>query len=166
MKYNFKTKVKEINGIKVVLIPHSISFKFTSRASVMVEGEINGNHFKTVLEPDGNGSHWLHLPKSIISDDLNVLIEQSDNWIVPNVPKSFNTKIRENKLEHFWESLTPLAKWEWIRWIKSTKNKDTVIKRENVSISKMKSGKRRPCCFNTRMCCDIDVSTNGVLLTN
>jgi hypothetical protein len=33
-----------------------------------------------------------------------------------------------------------------------------------VSISKMKSGKRRPCCFNLAACTDPDLSKNGRLL--
>jgi hypothetical protein len=33
-----------------------------------------------------------------------------------------------------------------------------------VSISKMKSGKRRPCCFNLSACTDPDLSKNGRLL--
>jgi hypothetical protein len=31
-------------------------------------------------------------------------------------------------------------------------------------ISKMKSGKRRPCCFNLSACTDPDLSKNGRLL--
>jgi len=36
--------------------------------------------------------------------------------------------------------------------------------RVDVSISKMKSGKRRPCCFNVSACTDPDLWKNGRLL--
>jgi hypothetical protein len=44
------------------------------------------------------------------------------------------------------------------------KNPDTRRRRVDVSISKMKSGKRRPCCFNLSACTDPDLSKNGRLL--
>jgi len=37
-------------------------------------------------------------------------------------------------------------------------------RRVDVSISKMNSGKRRPCCFNLSACTDPDLSKNGRLL--
>jgi hypothetical protein len=40
-----------------------------------------------------------------------------------------------------WESLTPLARNEWICWV-------TFVKRtEKRVISELKEGKRRPCCW-------------------
>jgi hypothetical protein len=57
-----------------------------------------------------------------------------------------------------------MARWEWVRWVNATKNPDTRGRRVEVSISKMKSGKRRPCCFNLSACTDPDLSKNGRLL--
>jgi bacteriocin resistance YdeI/OmpD-like protein len=57
-----------------------------------------------------------------------------------------------------------MARWEWVRWVNATKNPDTRRRRVDVSISKMKSGKRRPCCFNLSACTDPDLSKNGRLL--
>jgi hypothetical protein len=57
-----------------------------------------------------------------------------------------------------------MARWEWVRWVNATKNPDTRSRRVDVSISKMKSGKRRPCCFNLSACTDPDLSKNGRLL--
>ena len=46
-----------------------------------------------------------------------------------------------------WESLTPLARNEWICWTISVKQEKT--KKEHVSrvISELKEGMRRPCCW-------------------
>ena len=50
----------------------------------------------------------------------------------------------------------------------STIGTSTVLRlrsrRVDVSISKMNSGKRRPCCFNLSACTDPDLSKNGRLL--
>ena len=65
--------------------------------------------------------------------------------------------------EEVWEDITPMARWEWVRWVNATKNPDTRQRRVEVSISKMQSGKRRPCCFNLSACTDPDLSKNGRL---
>ncbi len=46
-----------------------------------------------------------------------------------------------------WESLTPLARNEWICWTISVKKPET--RKEHVSrvISELKEGVRRPCCW-------------------
>ncbi|HSX45357.1 MAG TPA: YdeI/OmpD-associated family protein [Candidatus Saccharimonadales bacterium] len=46
-----------------------------------------------------------------------------------------------------WESLTPLARNEWICWtinVKQQKTRDEHVKRV---ISELKEGMRRPCCW-------------------
>ena len=68
------------------------------------------------------------------------------------------------KIQNLWNEITPMARWEWVRWVNATKNPDTRRRRVNVSISKLKSGKRRPCCFNLSACTDPDLSKNGRLL--
>jgi hypothetical protein len=68
------------------------------------------------------------------------------------------------KIQNLWNEITPMARWEWVRWVNATKNPDTRTRRVEVSISKMQGGKRRPCCFNLSACTDPDLSKNGRLL--
>jgi hypothetical protein len=46
-----------------------------------------------------------------------------------------------------WEDLTPLARNEWICWVTSVKKDET--RREHVqrTVSELKEGMRRPCCW-------------------
>jgi len=46
-----------------------------------------------------------------------------------------------------WESLTPLARNEWICWVTFVKQEET--RKEHVSrlVDELKEGKRRPCCW-------------------
>ena len=46
-----------------------------------------------------------------------------------------------------WEDITPLARNEWICWVISGKKSQTRSIRINKTISKLKSGMRRPCCW-------------------
>ena len=65
----------------------------------------------------------------------------------------------------FREAITPMARSEWVRWVNATKNPDTRERRVAVSLSKLSSGKRRPCCFNLAACTDPDfLSKNGQLV--
>jgi hypothetical protein len=57
-----------------------------------------------------------------------------------------------------------MARWEWVRWVNATQNPATRKGRVEASISKMKSGKRRPCCFNLAACTDPHLSKNGRLI--
>ena len=62
-----------------------------------------------------------------------------------------------------WRDITPMARWEWVRWVNATANPVTRERRVEVTISKMESGKRRPCCFDLSACTDPAVSKNGKL---
>jgi hypothetical protein len=68
------------------------------------------------------------------------------------------------KIQELWNEITPMARWEWVRWLNATKNAETRERRVDVSISKMAHGKRRPCCFNLSACTDPDLSRSGRLL--
>ncbi|AKM84485.1 MAG: hypothetical protein VE98_C0001G0026 [candidate division Kazan bacterium GW2011_GWA1_50_15] len=46
-----------------------------------------------------------------------------------------------------WEDITPLARNEWICWVTSGKKSETRGIRIEKTLSKLKSGMRRPCCW-------------------
>jgi uncharacterized protein YdeI (YjbR/CyaY-like superfamily) len=69
-----------------------------------------------------------------------------------------------DKIQELWEDITPMARWEWVRWVNATRNPGTRQRRAEVSISKMQSVKRRPCCFNLAACTDPDLSKNRKLI--
>lgn len=46
-----------------------------------------------------------------------------------------------------WESLTPLARNEYICWVTSAKKQETQEKRIKWMCEDLKKGKRRPCCW-------------------
>ena len=93
-------------------------------------------------------------------------IEVTKDWPEPSVPQDLGTALAAapQKIQDLWKEITPMARWEWVRWVNATPNPDTRRRRVEVSISKMKSGKRRPCCFNLAACTDPNLSKNGRLL--
>lgn len=70
------------------------------------------------------------------------------------------------ELRATWEAITPMARWEWVRWVNATRNPQTRKRRIEVSISKLSSGKRRPCCFNLAACTDPELSRSGKLVVD
>lgn len=46
-----------------------------------------------------------------------------------------------------WESLTPLARNEWICWVTYVKKEETRKEHVKRLISELKEGVRRPCCW-------------------
>jgi uncharacterized protein YdeI (YjbR/CyaY-like superfamily) len=46
-----------------------------------------------------------------------------------------------------WESLTPLARNEWICWVTSAKQQVTRNRRIQRALEELKAGERRPCCW-------------------
>ena len=161
-----------IGSWMVLRLPDEASAQLPSRGQVMVKGTINDFFFQTALEPDGQGSHWLHIDttmqqsaKVAAGKTATLAIESTKEWPEPTVPADIQKGLASHpETKALWMSVTPMARWEWIRWIQSTNVAETRAKRIAVSRSKLLSGLRRPCCFNRNMCCVPEVSKSGTLL--
>src|SRR6266508_281884 len=81
------------------------------------------------------------------------------------VPADLKSALTDSPQVHkLWMDITPMARWDWIRWIRATKQPETRKRRIEVACSKLKAGTRRPCCFNRNLCTEPSVSNNGMLL--
>lgn len=171
-KIIFESKLFTIGTWTILQLPQEASAQLPSRGQVMVEGSINGFHFQTPLEPDGKGSHWFKIDNTlskvadITADDTVALeIEPSKKWPEPEIPADLQKALVADKQVHaLWTKITPMARWEWMRWIRSTGREETRKKRIEVALSKMRNGERRPCCWNRNLSTEPSVSKNGALL--
>jgi uncharacterized protein YdeI (YjbR/CyaY-like superfamily) len=55
--------------------------------------------------------------------------------------------IADAQVHELWQSITPLAKNEFICWVESAKKPDTRAKRIRRTCEELIEGKRRPCCW-------------------
>lgn len=68
--------------------------------------------------------------------------------VVHNVPEDLKEALLSDpKALAVWESLTPLARNEWICWTISVKNPETRKQHVERVCSELKEGIRRPCCW-------------------
>lgn len=156
----FETKLFKIRDWTILLLPEDASAKLPSRGMVMVKGNINDYDIHTLLEPDGNGSHWLRVDEDLqkaiqasSGDTVTAAFESTKEWSKPEVPEDLQKAlVKAPKAKALWDDITPNAQWEWIRWIRGVRQEETRKQHIEVALSKLNSGMRRPCCFNRNMC--------------
>jgi hypothetical protein len=169
----FTAALSTIAAATILRLPAAASAKLPSRGQVAVEGAMEGVAFRTVLEPDGDAGHWMKVPAALREradlregDRASVEIAVTKEWPEPRVPADLATALAAapQGIRDLWDEITPMARWEWVRWVNATNKAETRARRVDVSVSKLTSGKRRPCCFNLSACTDPDLSRSGKLI--
>lgn len=175
---SFETKLIKIHDWTILRLPEDASAKLPSRGMTMVKGTLNGIPFKTLLEPDGKygvgkkPSHWFRPDEKLLNgshakagDTVGVSLESTKEWIEPEVPEDVSKALSSSpKAEALWNDVTPLAHWDWVRWVRAVKTPETRRKHLDVMLDKLNKGMRRPCCFNRNLCSEPYVSHNWQLL--
>jgi hypothetical protein len=165
--------LEQAGGRVIVRLPKAASQKLPSRGQVAVRGALGEHAFQTVIEPDGELGHWMSVDRKSmkaarvgIGETVTIEVEPTKQWPEPRVPPDLKNALAgaPEKTRDLWRTITPMARWEWVRWVTATKNPETRERRVEVSISKLSHGKRRPCCFNLASCTDPDLSKNGKLV--
>ena len=168
----FDATLYTIDRWTILRLPETASKKLPSRGQVAVQGTIDGHAFQTVLEPDGYSGHWMRVDEELqqaagirAGDTVTLRIDPIKDWPEPNVPRDLETALAAapQEIQDLWNDVTPMARWEWVRWVNATRSPDTRKRRVEVTISKMSSGKRRPCCFDLASCTDPNLSRSGRL---
>jgi Domain of unknown function (DUF1905)/Bacteriocin-protection, YdeI or OmpD-Associated len=173
-RIQFVTELVRVETSTLLQLPEPASRQLPSRGQVAVEGSIDGHPLATVVEPDGRGGHWVRVDDAVrrttgldVGDSTEVTLEVTRTWPEPDVPEDLATALggASTKVQEAWGDITPMARWEWVRWVQATKSDDTRRRRVDVSISKLDNGKRRPCCFDLSSCTDQSVSKSGKLIS-
>ncbi|MFJ2621125.1 YdeI/OmpD-associated family protein [Glutamicibacter sp. NPDC087344] len=165
--------VRIIDQRRIVVFDQESSDRLPSRGQVAVVLGISGQNQLVVVDPDGRKGHWLAIDGSgavhVDAEEGSVLsfeAQLSKLWPETDVPADLFQALKDApELDETWLGLTPMARWEWVRWVGATKNVDTRARRVEVSISKLQDGKRRPCCFDLSSCTDPELAKSGKLIS-
>ena len=169
---SFRGTLETIGSTLLVRLPQDASRGLPSRGQVAVHGRVAGQEVETVVEPDGRRGHWLKVGPELADragltdgDEVEADLTVAEQWPEPEVPDDLAQALATapEHIREIWDDITPMARWEWVRWVGATRNPDTRAKRVGVSIDKIDHGKRRPCCFDLSSCTDPDVARSAKL---
>lgn len=144
------------NSWAFVVLPQEASAKLPRRGRTTVDGAINGQRFKAMLEPDGQKSHWLRIDEKLlgasgaaIGDVAQFEIMSVEQEPEPEVPDDLLEALQASpESRATWESTTTIARLDWIHWITSAKQPKTRAKRIKDACDMLAAGKKRVCCFD------------------
>ena len=139
-----------------LVLPQSASSKLPTRAMVSVEGTLGGAPFEATLDLDGQGSHWLKVPKALreaagaeAGDVVAVSMTPSETQLESDVPKDLRDALKAHPgAKITWDATTTVARRDWIAWMTSGKKAETRVKRLTGMMDMLEHGKKRVCCFD------------------
>ena len=166
-----RSEVRGIDQRLIIPLPEQASAALPSRGQVAAEAVLNGHELTTVIEPDGRKGHWLRVDPELrealeltVGSAVEFTLTPTTAWPEPEIPADLGAALAAAEdLEQTWSSITPMARWEWVRWVGATRSPDTRARRVEVSIDKLRGGKRRPCCFDLASCTDPELARSGKL---
>jgi hypothetical protein len=146
---------EKIGSWTVLTLARNASAKLPSRGMTMVEGTINAFPFRTALEPDGKGSHWLKVNKAMqdaagveAGGIVTVEITRAGGEPEIRVPMDLRKALAAApRAQASWADITPMARRDWIFSISTAKQPETRRRRIEKACDMLASGKRRLCCF-------------------
>lgn len=169
----FDTELYTLKSQTIGRLTEDASKQLPSRGQVAVIGKVNDVEFTTVLEPDGYWGHFIKVPSELqrtagvkSGDTVTFELTVTKVWPEPTIDDDFAKalKVAPEKVKEKWHDITPMARWEWLRWVNATNSGETRAIRIEKSISKLNGKHRRPCCFNLAACTDMELSKSGRLV--
>lgn len=171
----FTAELISVKSRSILRLPEEASKALPSRGQVAVTGELAGQAFETVLEPDGEFGHWMNVGEALQraagvrpGDAVAVRVEVRSEWPEPVVPADLAAALKaaSPRVSAKWADITPMARWEWVRWVNETRNPATRVTRIEKTVSKLEGEHRRPCCFNLAACTDPELSRSARLVVD
>ena len=137
-------------------VPPTASKQLPSRGMVSVTGTLAGHAFKATLEPDGEGSHWLKVPRALheaasaeagktVALELLPVDKEPEPTLPPDLRKALATSPAATVQ---WKAITPAARRDFIQWIATSKQDATRERRIRTGCDMLEAGKKRICCFD------------------
>lgn len=137
-------------------LPQAVSAQLPSRGMVSVDGTLDGHAFTATLEPDGEGGHWLKLPRAQheavgveAGDTVALELAPAAKEPEPRLPPDLRKALADAPAALAqWKAITPAARRDFIQWLGTAKQDETRARRIRTACDMLAAGKRRICCFD------------------
>lgn len=137
-------------------LPVEASAALPSRGMVDVDGTLDGHAFTAALEPDGEGGHWLKVPRALwakaglaAGDSVALVLAPAARPLEPRLPPDLRAALAAAPAAHAqWKAITPAARRDFIQWLGTAKQAETRERRIRNACDMLAAGKRRICCFD------------------
>lgn len=148
----FESAIIQMGDNVFVEVPAEVSRKL--RGMDKVEGMMNGQPFRAVIELGDNGNYILHVGKAMlrgadakVGDTVRCAVLGPEPEPVPpaDLQKLFDISPQAMVT---WSMLSTLGKRDWLRWVEDAKTSETRSRRVSRAVEQLAEGKRRACCVN------------------
>ena len=141
---------------RFIRVPADASKRLPSRGMVSVSGTLDGQAFMATLEPDGEGSHWLKVPRALheaarvdAGTSVAMTLLPVDKEPEPKLPADLKQALAASPAATVqWKAITPAARRDFIQWIATAKQDATRERRIRTGCDMLEAGKKRICCFD------------------
>jgi hypothetical protein len=135
--------------LDILAIPFNVEETYGVKSQVKVRGTINDIPFKSSLMPNGDGTHFMVVNKSIhdaawvsSGDMVHIVMEQDKDIREVAVPEDLKNALeRDDSAKENFEQLSYSHKKEYVDWIEQAKKEETRVKRVEAALLKLKERK-------------------------
>jgi hypothetical protein len=130
----FEAALYAIDGSTILRLPEKASNQLPSRGQVAVQGNCQRARVPDRRRPDGESGHWVpasakqQLAAALRArDTAEVELVPLEDWPEPKVPRDLQAALAAapDRIQELWKDITPMARWEWVRWVNATRNPGT-----------------------------------------
>ena len=144
----FKAKLDRFEGVGTwtyVEIPFDVEKAFGRGGQLRIKAKINGVPFRSSLMPNGDGSHFLVVNKSVrdkakikMGDRVAVVIEPDAAARVIEAPPDLAKALSRNKTaKSAWDAFAYSHKKAYVDWVTSAKRDETRKRRIDKAVAMM-----------------------------
>ena len=135
-----------------ISFPYDVQQIFGTRGQVKVKVTFDGYPYRGILSVMGGGKHAILVRKDVrqaiaknIGDAVNVVVEEDLEERVVDLPQVLQDLLAANaKAKAFFDTLSFTNRKEYAVWIASAKKEETLEKRLQATLTKLKAGKKNP----------------------
>jgi bifunctional DNA-binding transcriptional regulator/antitoxin component of YhaV-PrlF toxin-antitoxin module len=139
-KREFRAKLSRFEGVGTwtfVKIPFDVEKYFGKGGQVKVKAAVDGADFRSSLMPDGDGQHFLVVPKSVrdkakvkVGDRVAVVVESDPGPRLIEAPPDLAKALGKNKTaKAVWDEFAYSHKKAYVDWIVAAKKAETRVRR-------------------------------------